>query len=213
MRRVDPELLDQLPHGHPDGVRSRREIHLVNRLMGNHRWLCHTLSRRGGREQRVLELAAGDGVLAYRARANRRLDALHWKGLDLAPPPAQWPGDWEWHQRDVLAPHQLPDADILVANMFLHHLRNEQLLSLGQRLPESCRMIVACEPVRRSIHAWQGILLSFFIGMSAVTYHDMLVSIRAGFVGRELPEAMGLPDWQTAVNHTPLGAYRFVAWR
>ena len=59
----------------------------------------------------------------------------------------------------------------------------------------------------------QGRLLSALLRFSPVTRHDLLISIRAGFRGDELPRALGLAGWTTAVSLTALGAYRLVACR
>ena len=44
-REVEPEILDGLPAGHPDAIRSRRDLRLVNALMGNQRWILKQLHR------------------------------------------------------------------------------------------------------------------------------------------------------------------------
>lgn len=213
MRQVLPELLDSLPHDDPAALVCRQELRLINGIMGNHRWLCRTLENPHCRGQRVLELGAGDGSLARRAWNEGIAQPAHWSALDLAPAPDEWPRNAVWHQRDLFALPMLPDAEIIVANLFLHQFHNHQLEVLGRRLPVSCRMLIACEPARRWVHSLQGRLLSLLTGLSQVTHHDMLVSIRAGFTGNELMSALRLQGWRTATSSTTLGAYRFAAWR
>jgi hypothetical protein len=212
-RQVLPELLDTLPHDDPAAVGSREELYLINQIMGNHRWICHTLQERELNSERILELGAGDGSLAQYAWSKGIVSSAQWSALDLAPAPIDWPVDAEWHQRDLFAGPPLPDAGIIVANLFLHHFENDQLRKLGGLLPETCRLLVACEPARRRLHSLQGHALSALIDLSPVTHHDMLVSIRAGFIRNELPVALGLQGWQTDVSVTALGAYHFTAWR
>ncbi len=213
MRQVLPELLDSLQASDPVALHSRDELHIVNRLMRNHHWMCRTLQRQELEGRRVLELGAGDGSLAQRVW---KLDIVRpecWCAIDLAPAPVQWPDDAVWHQHDLFKLTMLPEAEIIVANLFLHQFQEDQLEELGRRLPDTCRMLIICEPARRWIHALQGVLLSAIVGLSHVTYHDMFVSIRAGFLGDELPKALGLKDWKISVSHTLLGAYRMTAWR
>lgn len=212
-RLVTPELLDALSHDDPAAQRSRRELRLINIIMGNHRWLCRTLQEQGIRHKRVLELGAGDGALARQLWGKSLAMPAHWSALDLAPMPADWPPEATWHQGDLFFMPKIPEADIIVSNLFLHHFQEEQLRDLGMRLPESCRVFIACEPARRRIHALQGWLLSTLVNLCPVTHHDMLVSIHAGFVGDELKRALGLHDWQTKVSLTAFGAYHFLAWR
>ncbi len=212
-RQVLPELLDALPHDDPAALRSREELHFINRLMGNHHWICRTLQEQALKSDRILELGAGDGSLAHHAWNKNIAQSAQWSALDLAPAPINWPRDALWYQRDLFTLPILPDAEIIVANLFLHHFENDQLRELGSRLPESCRLFIACEPARRRLHTLQGHLLSALVDLSEVTHHDMLVSIRAGFIREELPQALGLSDWQTLVSVTTMGAYHFTAWR
>jgi hypothetical protein len=75
--------------------------------------------------------------------------------------------------------------DLIVVNLFLHHF---DALSLGRLLSACCRRadaIAACEP-RRSRFALAASHLIFFLGANAVTRNDGVLSVRAGFVDREL---------------------------
>src|SRR5688572_14054246 len=38
-RTVQPEILDSLPHDHPDALHNRRDLRLTNFVTGDHRWL------------------------------------------------------------------------------------------------------------------------------------------------------------------------------
>jgi hypothetical protein len=53
------------------------------------------------------------------------------------------------------------------------------------------------------------------LGGSHVTRHDARVSIAAGFLGDELPAALGLDprNWHWRCTTTALGAYRMIALR
>jgi hypothetical protein len=53
------------------------------------------------------------------------------------------------------------------------------------------------------------------LGANHVTLHDSRVSIRAGFVGEELPAALGLDDgrWDYRCEDTFIGAHRLIAIR
>ncbi len=213
MRSVLPELLDSLAPDSPEAQRSRSELRMINWLMGNHRWICRELGRTCRKSDRILELGAGDGGLARLAWSETVAEPARWSSLDLAPAPPKWPKDASWYQRDLFEGAELPQTEIVVANLFLHHFQSGQLAELGRRLPESCRMIIASEPVRHWVHRVQGQGLSVLARLSPVTRHDMLVSIDAGFMGEELPEALGLVGWKTVVSRTLLGAYRMRAWR
>lgn len=214
MKRIlQPELLDTLPQDDPAAMRAREEMLLVNGIMGNHRWIERMLRRYGETGWRITELGAGDGALSLRLlnAGLCRAEALH--AVDLAPRPAHWPQEASWTCGDVLA-HALPESEIVITNLFLHHFTFEQLQMLGARLSPATRLIIAAEPARWWIHTLMGRLFCEIAELNHVQRHDMQASIRAGFRGDELRQALGLgEEWRVRVQSHPLGGYRFIAER
>lgn len=213
-RRVEPELLETYPADHPDAIRGRADLRLVNAIMGNHRWIVRTLRRVCRPGWRVTEIGAGDGELSLRL-ANRGVCAaadLH--GFDLAPRPPAWPAGADWTQGDLLHA-ALPESEVWVANLFLHHLQDDALQEIGRRLPASARVLIAVEPARRRLHACNGGLLCRLARLHPITRHDMQVSVRAGFRAGELPVRLGLDtDWRVVHDRESwLGGCRLLAMR
>ncbi len=212
-RSIEPELLDLLPQDDPDAIRAREQMLLVNAVMGNHRWIERMIRRHGKTTWDVTEVGAGDGTLSLRLlRAGLcREEGLH--AIDLAPRPRHWPVAARWTCGNVL--HQpLPESRIVLANLFLHHLTDDQLAVLGSRLSSRTCLIVAVDPARLWIHRVTGRLFSELVGLNRVHRHDMRVSIRAGFRGDELQRALGLgAEWEIHAGPHPLGGYRFLAKR
>ncbi|MCB1226556.1 MAG: hypothetical protein KDK99_12145 [Verrucomicrobiales bacterium] len=212
-RSMEPEWLDSLPHDDPAAVRSRRDLRWINFFMGNHRWLVRQIRACLAPNQTLLELGAGDATLLRRLLQSGAAEPAQLQAIDLAPPPSDWPREATWHQRDLFS-QPLPEADVILANLFLHHFTEAQLAQLASRLPSRCHTFLACEPARRSIHLWQGRLLHGLIRFSPVTQHDLPISVRAGFLGDELPQALALPPrWRIHTQLTALGAYRLIARR
>ena len=209
-RVLVPELLDSLPADHPDAIASRRDLRFLNAVMGNFRWLENQLTSCPGAGAMIVEIGACDGGFARRACGRIPGMATRYHALDLASQPAAWPAGATWHQADLWSEAGaalLSRTGILVANLVLHHFDDNALRRFGSLLT-NCQIILACEPCRREVHVWQGRLLSPFL--NKVTRHDMTVSIRAGFRGAELAEAIG-PHFTTLDKHasgTALGAYR-----
>lgn len=199
-----------LPHGDPEAIQSRRELRLINGIMGNHRFLSREIQRVIKSQWRVLELGAGDGTFGAQLVAHGICRPEQLVGLDLAPRPALWPEKADWIQGDLFSV-PMPAAEVVIANLFLHHFESSTLAKIGARRSSTCRILLANEPARRGLHIAQGRLLSWFARLGRVTRHDMIVSIRAGFSGDELPHALGLQKWKTSVSTTLLGAYRLVA--
>jgi 2-polyprenyl-3-methyl-5-hydroxy-6-metoxy-1,4-benzoquinol methylase len=211
LRTLKPELLDSLPPDHPDAQRSRRDLVLINRIMGNHRWIARTLPALVRPGERVLELGAGTGELGQRlARSGVISD-----GLDLVPRPDTAAPSAQWHQSDLLTFPDYLRYPTIVGNLILHHFSDDQLRQLGARLRESARLVIACEPWRDRRCQLLFKALAPLFGANHVTRHDAIVSIAAGFRAGELPEALGLDDgnWDYRCHMTALGAYRMVAIR
>ncbi|MHB1078754.1 MAG: hypothetical protein ACYC67_05085 [Prosthecobacter sp.] len=212
-RVILPELLDLLSPDDPDAMRARDEMLQINVLMGNHRWIERMICRHREWGWRITELGAGDGALSLRLLASGCCTEASLHAFDMARRPPHWPEAAHWTSGDILK-QALPETEIVVANLFLHQFTGEELRLIGSRLSSVARLIVASEPARRWIHTLTGRLFCELAELNHVQRHDMQASIRAGFRGDELREALALDSsWQTSVSHHPCGAYRFMAWR
>lgn len=234
-RVVDPEVLDDLAPADPRAVRSRRDLQRVNWVMGSCGILTRVLRnvlRSPPRHAplRMLELGAGDGSLALRMA--RRL-APSWPPVELTLLDRQALVAAEtdiafarlgWTLRaltvDILewarAPtRELPGRwDMIVTNLFLHHLENGRLRELLSATAERCDVFIACEP-RRTLPALIGSRLMPVLAVSADTLHDAILSVRAGFRGSELsamwPAAAAA--WRLKEHRAGLFSHLFVAVR
>jgi hypothetical protein len=226
LRRVEPEWLDELPPADPRARRSRRDLKRVNSLMSNARIVARELRRalpQGAR--RIAEIGAGDGSFALalaqglgaldggeftlldrqRLVAPETLDGFSKRGCTAHAVEADV-FDWLRHA-------STPVFDAMVANLFLHHFEPCRLAELLELVASRTRVFVACEP-RRSGVALLGSRLLGLVGCNDVTRHDAVVSVRAGFRGREL--AAMWPDsgsWILAERAQGLFSHAFVARR
>lgn len=210
-RRCAAEILDTLPANSPAAARCRRDLRLINLVMGNTAWITRALLPRVRPGDRVLEIGAGDGALGL----SLQLHGVHVEGLDRAPRPAAWPGAHAWHQADIREFRDWDRATIVVGNLIFHHFTDAELHTLGHHLRQHARAIVAVEPLRSGAARRLFALLCGLIGAHRYTRHDGAVSIAAGFRGDELPRALGLSahEWSWRIDTTWRGAYRFVAER
>ena len=101
----------------------------------------------------------------------------------------------------------------MMANLFLHHFHAERLALLLGLVADRSEVFVACEP-RRSflgLGASHGLAL---VGCNEVTLHDAVVSVRAGFAGRELRGLWpGTERWELREYAAGLFSHCFVAAR
>ena len=227
-RCVEPELLDELPPADPRAVRSRQDLLRVNAWMGN----CATMVRalqsacNGRAARRLADLGAGDG--RFLLRVARRLPA-DWRGthavlldqqnaISADTRTAFQTLGWrtETQKADVpdwLRQSAIPACDVLIANLFLHHFLEAQLAGLLRAAAGSARVFIAVEP-RRSAWSLFFSRLLWVIGCNQVTRHDAVVSVRAGFAGRELSR-LWPADQGWALQEHPVGwfSHLFVAQR
>ncbi len=211
---MEPEILDSLAPDDPAAVANRRDIRILNQLMGNFNWFARRLAEQDGFDG-ILELAAGDGSLGRYLRDHGIVDREEpCLGLDLIPRPGQWPIRWSWQQRDIRRFPFDTAHGTLVANLILHQFEREDLRFIGQRIDHSqVRRILVNEPARRRLSLWM-IPLFKLLRMHKVSLYDARVSIRAGFRKGEIHEQLGLDprSWNIRYTKGP-GAVRMEAVR
>jgi Methyltransferase domain len=146
--------------------------------------------------RRIIELGAGDGSLML--RLGRRL-ARHWPGVAIVLVDQKDAVRSEtrnaiaklgWRENqvtqdvfDFLA--KAESADIVIANLFLHHFQSSQISEVFTRCAKLAPLFIALEP-RRAVLPLLGSRLIWLLGCNHVSRHDAVASIRAGFRDREL---------------------------
>lgn len=210
-RVVEPEIIDELPPDHPDVVRSRADLKVINFLMGNERWIARQIRDFSeARKKGVIEIGAGEGTLLKRLAG--AYPEIPLTACDLAPRPAELPERISWDQRDVFESLSSASGGILAANLFLHHFEEPELAGFHPHL-EKFDAICINEPFRSSYTLRNAQFLLPFVGRA--TKHDMVVSIRAGFVPGELPRLLGLDSakWRVREETSWRGGLRVLASR
>ena len=237
-RHVVPELLDHLAVDDPLAIGSRADLRRINRLMGAASQLFQALDpllRESPSPVRLVELGAGDGTLLLRLaeRQAKTWPQVHLELLDLQPVVSDdtlqryrrvgWKCDvlcadvFDWLACDAMRSqtprHDDASAPIVIANLFLHHFEGEQLAALVSGIAARARAVVFIEP-RRARGALFGSQLLGLIGCNAVTRHDAVVSVRAGFRGGELSKLWPQDEqWRLREGNAGLFSHRFVAVR
>ena len=193
-RIVQPEILDALPPDDPRALRSRRDLRRVNAWMVNAEILAAALlkARSELAFSQITELGAGDGnfLLSVAQKINlpdvkatlldrqknvtaETLAAFSkhgWRAEAVVADVFDWPGS---------------PAEVVVANLFLHHFENGRLTELLQIISTRAKLFIAIEPRRAPLPLFFSRML-WAIGCNDVTRHDATVSVRAGFLGEEI---------------------------
>jgi methyltransferase family protein len=224
MRRiVQPELLDELPAADAQAVGSRADLRRLNFLLGHagfvSRALCGQFAATSARSRpfRLVELGAGDGTFLLRlasrppalglaaevvlldrqnlvsAETRRAFAALHWRVESATTDVFTW------------LEEPAPAVEVMLANLFLHHFPDKSLSALLRRAAARTNLFIACEP-RRSPLALAASRLLRLIGCNAITRHDAVLSVRAGFLGREL-SSLWPADHQWQLSEQPAGLF------
>ena len=187
-RTIQCELLDTAS---PDETReSLRDLARINRWLGGHRTLLSAMSRMAGRDEKFTVLDVGSASGDMGAALMRAFPRARVVSLDRAP----------CHLECAPVPSVVADAfglpfagasfDFVMANLFLHHFSKpdvEKLLSGFAGVARRAVLVVDLwrHPLPRAfLPATRGLL-----GWHALTVHDGVRSVEAGFTKRELEDA------------------------
>jgi len=225
-RIVEPEWLDQLPADDPRAIRHRRDLRRINVIIQQSRIMANVLSAHWSQSDpsTLLDLGSGDGTFMLRVarQLTPRRQGVTVTLLDQQNIVSRSTREafaalgWEAQPVradvfDYLAGMHGSKLGAITANLFLHHFSSEQLAQLLAFAAQSTRLFVACEP-RRSKFALQSSKFLWMIGCSEVAREDAIISVRAGFRGKELSESWPKQDhWKLQEDAAKLFTHRFVA--
>jgi len=231
-RIVEPELLDSLPPADPRAIGSRFDLRRINWWMGNHRIMARTLrSYLPQAPTQITELGSGDGdfllQVVQRFQTGQPSEETHpfsgratlldlQKNLSAKTRSAFRRLGWKAEPVVTDVFDWVPAGkgrEVVVANLFLHHFEEARLAELLGKISQNAKLFVAIEPHRFGLASFVGKLL-WLIGCNDVTRHDAVISIRAGFVGKELSALW--PDkqnWELTEHRAGLFSHVFIAFR
>jgi hypothetical protein len=102
-------------------------------------------------------------------------------------------------------------SEVIIANLFLHHFKDVRLKEMLSLISQRATVFMAIEPRRARWPLFCSRLLGA-IGCNDVTRHDAVVSVRAGFSGRELSALWPVADnWQLTEQRTGAFSHLFIA--
>jgi 2-polyprenyl-3-methyl-5-hydroxy-6-metoxy-1,4-benzoquinol methylase len=233
-RSVEPEILDEMRPDDARAIRARQGLKRLNAFVLQTGIMAPLLARQWATSQAddpapprtILDLGCGDGTFSLSVA--RRL-AARWGGVTItlldrqsivSPETRAAIAALGWKAETVAADvHDYLDeiksanVDVITANLFLHHFKQEQLARLLGLAAQSTRLFVACEP-RRNKFSLRASRLSWALGCNEVALHDAVVSVRAGFAGQELMALWPSHDrWVLQEYEARLFTHCFVARR
>ncbi|HEY4264654.1 MAG TPA: methyltransferase domain-containing protein [Micropepsaceae bacterium] len=199
LRTMEPEWLDEIPADDFRAIRSRRDLKRINAFMLQTAILARLLTRHQTTPpRRIIELGSGDGtfMLGVARRLASVWPEVHVVFLDrqniVSDETRENFRALNWQTEsvsadvfDFLSAQKPGSADIVTANLFLHHFSEQALSRLFAFAAQLAPLFVACEP-RRSSSALIASHMVIALGCNDVSRHDAVVSVRAGFSGQEL---------------------------
>ncbi len=234
-RVIGAETLDNLAANDPEAIRSRRDLRHVNLIMGTQSIILRALnslmsSRTKIAPLRILELGAGDGSLMLGVA--KKLAAT-WPKVELTLLDRQtvvigdtiasyaklgWTAKIEtidvldWAEGAINPPYTNQEPkhyDIIIANLFLHHFKGAQLVTILNAIAAQTDQFFACEP-RRSWFALAGSHLVGLLGANKVTREDAVLSVHAGFRAKEL--SLLWPRSKSAANLSSASKWKVIEY-
>jgi hypothetical protein len=225
-------MLDGLAEDDPRAIGSRRDLRRINRIMGAAGIIADAIGPLGA-PRRILELGAGDGSLMLRlaqrfahawpgvhlglldrqnlieAGTRQAFHDMGWTIEVLHCDAAEWAASAAGHGGGVEQ-----RWDLCIANLFIHHFDEARIAMLFGALGARADCFIACEPRRSRLPLLASRLVGL-IGANAVTREDAVLSVKAGFRGRELSALWPFPatEWQLDEAAAGLFSHRFVATR
>ncbi len=204
-RILVPERMDapDLPRReHDEALRGLARLNRISRADGMlWRFLAPRLATLppGGR-LRILDVATGSGDVPIRLsqRARRRFpDArIEWAACDVSEHALDTATrraraidlDLQTHRLDVTS-DPLPENDVTICSLFLHHLETSQVIGLLERMAESATTgIVISDLERTRTGLFLAHLAAHCFSRSPVVHFDAPASVRAAFTRPELVE-------------------------
>jgi SAM-dependent methyltransferase len=155
------------------------DLRLIHRFMDNGSMIIRRLEG----ERRVIDIGCGDGELLSQVRSKTGAEV---QGVDLVDQPeAKVPVIRADATRD-----RLPEADVAISSLVIHHLTEQQAIDLIQNVGRSCRRFIILDLVRHPLPLW---LYTIFLCpfLSKVGAADGRQSVRRAFTG---PEMKGLVE-------------------
>lgn len=202
-RRPQPEIMDcpdLEESAHRQALRGLERINWFSRSAGL-LWLpiCRLARERNLRHLRVLDVACGSadvaiGLITRAAKAGLHLEVTGIDKSDVALARAATLAERRGlpltlKQQNVFTEPLPGDYDVVTTSLFLHHLEDEQVVELLQRMAAATHHLLLINDLRRSVAGvWLAHMACRLLTRSSVVHYDGPLSIKNAFTPEELEQ-------------------------
>lgn len=209
-RSTSREIMDDMSINDERIDAALEELTVINRLLGGDSVSISGIARLTGsatndRPLRILDCGAGGSDLVHALKALAR--PVHVTALDLNFRACQY----SWTHTPSLSvvnastfrlPFRDRSFDIVHAALFCHHFTEAELDELLAEWARVARVGIVVNDLQRSVWAFLGItLLTSLFSRSAMVRHDGPISVRRGFLKKELSDITSHHRTVTITRH------------
>jgi len=202
-RRLEPEEMDSLALPERELQAALAGLARLNWASNSNAWTWPLIKRVAGilapQRIRILDIATGSGdvpIALWHLAHRQKLDVeIH--GIDVNPKTIQFArhkaqesgAEVVFECVDVLNDELRGEFDIVMCSLFLHHLTNEQAVTLMRKMAGAAKALGILVDLRRSLSSY---LLAYcasrLLSRSGIVHRDAVRSVRAAFTVEELGE-------------------------
>ena len=144
-RSFELEIMDSetLPHDVIHNV--HRGLSLTHKLLGNHAAMFRALKQDRQPVRRVLDVGCGHGGFLEKLHRKTGVEVV---GVDLCPPKVA--AAFPILKLDAVR-QDLPNADVAVSVCLMHHLSDDEFVSMIRNVGRACRRFVILDLVRHRL--------------------------------------------------------------
>jgi len=231
-RRLQPEVMDQPDLDAGEHHRALRALARINWLSASARilWpairnLCRERTAKGDATPvRVLDVATGGGDVPVRLwhKARRAHIPLEVAGCDFSSVALEHARTFatvhdakvDFFSLDVLAAPIPKGYDVITSSLFLHHLDEQQALTVLGKLRESAGQLALVNDLARSRTGW----LAAYVGSRVLTrspmvHTDAILSVEGAFTPNEALDLARRAGWNGATVQRKFPFRYLLSWR
>lgn len=199
-----PEIMDDLQISGEVVGQTLRELEVINRLLGGNQVTVTGLSAllknwNESRPVRITDMGCGGGDMLIRISnwARKKGIPVELTGVDANPHIVEYARTHskghsiKYLQENIFDFDAIPESDIVIATLFLHHFSESELANILKEWSKRCALGIVVNDIHRHWLAFHSIaLLTRWFSKSKMVINDAPLSVQRAFRRQELEEIL-----------------------